>query len=137
MHFTKAAKHYAVKRNEFHRQRSGNRQNNMNHGILSVLELSAGVVLIIKYLAGPYLYREAERWAMKAVLCAAVAFLLDGMMGAMIYWHLVRISSHQSMVAVSARSGIGGIAVGILLSLLLSGQMQKLFVVNRSKRQEE
>ncbi|MCX6993638.1 MAG: hypothetical protein NT011_10920 [Kiritimatiellaeota bacterium] len=109
----------------------------MDHKIAIVLELSAGVVLIIKYLAGPYLYREAERWVMKAVLCAGVAFLLCGMMGAMIYWHLVKISSHQFMVAASARSGIGGIAVGILLSLLLSGQIRKLFVFYRTKLQEK
>jgi hypothetical protein len=74
---------------------------------------------------------------MNAILCIASAFLLVGMMGAMIYWHLVRISPRQFMIAVSVRSGISGIILGVLLSLLLSGQMRKLFVLFRNKLQEK
>ena len=80
---------------------------------------------------------QAERWVRNALLCIAAAFLLYGTMGAIIYWHLIRISPHQFMVAVSVRSGIGGIALGVLLSLLLSGQMRNLFVFYRTRLQEK
>ena len=112
----------------------GNNNINMNHKIAIVIELCFGVILLVRVL---FTSRQAERWVMNALLCVSAAFLLYGTMGAIIDWHLVRISPHQFMVAVSVRSGIGGIALGVIISLILSGQMRKLFNFSRTRLQEE
>src|ERR1035437_5330236 len=97
-----------------------------------VVAISVEIIFALVFFC-VYFWRGRQRletWARHALLGMASAFLCFGIAGIIIHWHLITLSSHQFLVLTSVRSGIGGIGIGFLLSLLLSGQMQKIVLAN-------
>ena len=69
---------------------------------------------------------RAELWANRALLCLAICGLCYALIGVLYYWHSFGISQAALDRFATIRSDVGGVAVGIFVSLILSGQLWKI-----------
>ena len=96
----------------------------MTHIIPVSVELAGSLLLIGGYVS--YRHGQAAPWAIRAELVLAVGALCYALIGAILYWHTFGINEHVLAVLRTTRPSIGGICVGIFISLILSGQLWKI-----------
>ncbi|MDO9541498.1 MAG: hypothetical protein Q7J98_04140 [Kiritimatiellia bacterium] len=93
----------------------------MHHTAPIIIELAGGLLLLCRYAFRRN--RLSEVWLNRTVGCIGLTGLIYGIIGVFPHWHHFGLPHGQLAVLASLRPLIGGIAVGLFLSLILSGQI--------------
>ena len=93
----------------------------MIRNILHVLELFGSLLLIVAY--GTYRRGPAEPWANRTLLYGALCGLGYAFIGVVRHWHGFGLSPAATAALATAGHALGGMAVGLILSLVISGQL--------------
>ena len=104
----------------------------MTQNILIAVELIGSLILVGSY--GNYRRGPAEPWANRTLLYGALLGLCYALIGALCDWYSFGLSKKIIAALAVARHGIGGVAVGLFISLILSGQ---LWIIGSRKKYEE
>lgn len=96
----------------------------MIRNILHVLELLGSLLLIVAY--GTYRRGPAEPWANRTLLYGALCGLGYALIGGVRHGHGFGLSSAATAALATAGHALGGVAVGLILSLVISGQLWKI-----------
>ena len=97
---------------------------NMIRNILHALELFGSLLLIVAY--GTYRRGPAAPWANRTLLYGALCGLGYALIGVVRHGHGFGLSPTATAALASAGHALGGVAVGLILSLVISGQLWKI-----------
>ena len=88
------------------------------------IKLIGSLILICGYIS----YRRglAPMWANRALLTLALFVLAYGLIDVLIYWNHFGLDTSSLAVLARIRPSVGGIAVGIFISLAMSGQLCRI-----------
>lgn len=106
----------------------------MRHTIPVLIELVGSLILICGYLS--YRRGVAAVWANRALLVFALFGFAYGLMGVLLYWNHFGLDADMLGVFARTRPQIGGVAVGIFVALIISGEMWRIGR-RRNKRHKE
>lgn len=98
----------------------------MTHIIRNDVILICGLLLVFWIV--PYYYRhgKTERWVIRILFCLGLATICFTVMDVPLYWKHLNLAYPTVWAIYVTRDYIGGIAIGLFLSLLLSGQLWKI-----------
>lgn len=96
----------------------------MIHNILHALELLGSLLLVVAY--GTYRRGPADPWANRTLLYGALCGLGYALIGIVHHGHGFGLSPTATAALATAGHAIGGVAVGLILSLAISGQLWKI-----------
>ena len=89
--------------------------------ILHILELLGSLFLIVTY--GAYRRGPADPWANRTLLYGALCGLGYALIGVVRHGHGFGLSPTATAALAAAGHAIGGVAVGLVLGLVISGQL--------------